>query len=49
MDFVLPLPRTKNDNDGILSVVNKLSKMIRIKPIKSNITTPDLRNIESWN
>ncbi len=38
--FVLPLPETKNGNSGILNVVCKLSKMIRITPIKSIITTP---------
>ena len=42
MDFVLPLPRKNNDNSGILNAVDKLSKMIRILPIKSNIAAPEL-------
>ena len=37
MDFVIPLPETKNGNSGILNVVCKLSKMIRIIPIHYNI------------
>lgn len=41
MDFITPLPETKNGNSGILNVVCKLSKMIRIIPIKSNITAPE--------
>ena len=42
MDFVLPLPGIKNGNSGILIVVCKLSKMIRIVQIKSNITVPQV-------
>ena len=38
MDFVIPLPETAEGNSGILNVVYKLSKMIRIIPIKSSIT-----------
>ena len=30
MDFITPLPTTKNGNTGILNVVCKLSKMIRL-------------------
>ena len=44
MDFVLPLTETKNSNSGILNVIYKLSKMIRIIPIKSKITTPEVAN-----
>ncbi len=40
MDFSLPLPKTKNGDSGILNVVCKLSKMIRIIPVKSIITPP---------
>ena len=38
MDIVLRPPVMKNGNSGILRVVDKLSKMIRIIPIKSIIT-----------
>ena len=42
MDFVLPLPETKNRNGGIVNVVCKLSKMIRITSIQSNITAREV-------
>ncbi len=38
MDFIPLLPETKNGNSGILNVFCKLSKMIRIIPVKSNVT-----------
>ena len=41
MDFIVPLPTTKNGNSGILTVVCKLSKMIRIIPIQATITAPE--------
>lgn len=42
MDFILPLPRTKNGNEGILNLVDKLSKMIRLIPIDINISAPEV-------
>ena len=30
MDFIVPLPKSKNNKDGILNVVDRLSKMIRL-------------------
>ena len=42
MDFVIPLPETPKGNSGILNVVCKLSKMIRLIPIKSNISAPEV-------
>ncbi len=42
MYFILPLSETKNSNIGIPTVVHNLSKMIRIIPIKSNITAPEV-------
>ena len=41
MDFILPLPETKNGYSGIMTVVDKLSKMVRLIPIKSTINAPD--------
>ena len=41
MDFIVPLPKNKNVNSGILTVVGKLSKMIRLIPIKSTINASD--------
>lgn len=40
LDFVLTLPETRSDKCAILNVVCKFSKMIRITPIKSNISAP---------
>ena len=42
MDLVLPLPETENENSGMLNVVDKLSKMMRIIAIKSNINPPEV-------
>ena len=40
MDFIVPLPKTKNGNSGIMNVVCKLSKMIRLIPITEDINAP---------
>jgi len=40
MDFVTPLPTTKNGAVGILVVVDRLSKMLRIIPTPPNLTAP---------
>ena len=37
MDFIVPLPKSKNNKDGILNVVSSLSKMIRLIPITANV------------
>ena len=37
MDFIVPLLETENGNSGILKVVDKLSKMIKLIPIKSTM------------
>ena len=37
MDFIVPLPKTKNNKDGILNVVDRLSKMIRLIPITISV------------
>ena len=42
MDTTLPLLETKNSNSGILNFVCKLSEMIRIIHIKSNITASEV-------
>ena len=41
MDFIAPLPETKNRYSGVMTVVDKLSKMIRLIPIKSTINAPE--------
>lgn len=41
MDFVKPLPKSKNGNCGIFVVVDRLSKMIRIIAFKKDPTGPE--------
>ena len=36
MDFITPLPLSSKGNNGVLTVVDRLSKMIRIAPTKPN-------------
>ncbi len=42
LSFVQTLPETKNGNSGILNVVWKLAKTIRIMPIKLNFTASEV-------
>ena len=41
MDFIGPLPETKQGFSGIMTIVCKLSKMIRLIPIKHTISAPE--------
>lgn len=41
MDFVKRLPKTNKGNSGILVVVDRLSKMIRIVPFQEDPTAPE--------
>ena len=41
MDFIVPLPKTKCGYTGIMNVVCKLSKMIRLIPIEHTISAPE--------
>ena len=40
MDFITPLPKSKNGNTGVLNIIDRLSKMLRVIPIKPNIDAP---------
>jgi hypothetical protein len=40
MDFITPLQKSKNGNSAILTVVCKLSKMIRLIPTTLDVTAP---------
>ena len=42
MDFIAPLPKTKQGFSGIMTIVCKLSKMIRLIPIKHNMSAPEI-------
>ena len=41
MDFITPLPTSRSGNNGVLTVVDRLSKMIRIIATKPNINAPE--------
>lgn len=45
MDFVGPLPLTKADNDFIMVVVDKLSKMVHFIPCKTTVTAPQVAKL----
>ena len=38
MDFILGLPKTKRNNDGIAVFIDRLSKQAHLEPISSEIT-----------
>ena len=40
MDFITTLPRTSRNSVGILNVVDRLSKMIRLTPLQPNADAP---------
>jgi len=37
MDFIMPLPMTRNGHDGILVIVDRLSKMTHFAPTTSDV------------
>ena len=41
MDFIAPLPKTRSGFSGILTVVCKLSKMLRLIPVSHTISAPE--------
>ena len=41
IDFIAPLPETKNGCSRIMTVLDKLSKRVRLIPIKSTINAPE--------
>ena len=34
MDFIMGLPKSENGNDGILTVVDRATKMVHLAPVK---------------
>jgi hypothetical protein len=45
MDFIMPLPKTKAGNDGMVVFVDRLSKRIHITPCSVNVTAPDVAKL----
>ncbi len=42
MDFITALPRTKKSNTGILTVVDKFTKMAHFFPVQDSINSPEV-------
>jgi hypothetical protein len=45
MDFITRLPKTSKQNDAIMVVVDKLSKVTHIVPVNSTCKEIDVSNI----
>jgi len=45
MDFIVSLPLTQKKNDSILVVVDRFTKMIKLFPCKTTITSPQLAEL----
>ena len=45
MDFIMGLPRTDSGNDGILTVVDRATKMVHLVPVKQTITAAETAQI----
>src|SRR4051812_1889615 len=45
MDFIGPLPTTKNQFNGIMVIVDKLTKFISITPIKMTFSAEDITRL----
>jgi hypothetical protein len=50
MDFVMPLPMTKRGYDGIFTVVDRFSRLVRFVPCKSTCNAADVAQIffDNW-
>jgi hypothetical protein len=45
MDFIMQLPMTKQGNDAIMVVVDKLSKQAHFIPTKTNVSAPEVASL----
>ena len=45
MDFIMGLPRSSNGNDGILTVVDRATKMVNLVPVKQTITASETTQV----
>ena len=43
MDFIMGLPRSKSGNDGILTVVDRATKMVHLAPVRQTIRSEERR------
>ena len=42
MDFIMPLPSTARGFDGIFTIVDRFSRLVRFVPCKSTCTAADV-------
>ena len=49
MDFIVGLPRSNNGNDGILTIVDRETKMVHLVPIKHTIITSEIVEVDWTN
>ena len=45
MDFIMRLPRSRQGNDGILTVVDRATKMVHLVPVKQTITASEIAQV----
>src|SRR3954469_17180473 len=45
MDFIGPLPKTTSNHNGILVIVNMLTKAVALEPIRMTFKAPDIARI----
>ena len=42
MDFIMGLPVSEHGSDGILTVVDRATKMVHLVPVKQNLTAANM-------
>lgn len=45
MDFIMGLPQSEQENDGILTVVDRATKMVHLVPVRQTITAADTARV----
>ena len=45
MDFIMGLPQSEAGNDGILTVVDRATKMVHLVPVRQTITAADTARV----
>ena len=45
MDFIMGLPQSETGNDGILTVVDRATKMVHLVPVRQTITAADTARV----
>ena len=48
MDYIMGLPKSEAGNDGILTIVDRATKMVHLAPVKQTITAADTARLY-WN